>query len=216
MKREKTNTKEEVINYNDIEKSVINAILVKRQIRHYDVKLNIKGKTYITPVILDSSNQSDNFDFSALPDISDENCGYLLEKIEETINQMPPLTECKHVKDDPDFETDFYRGTTGNRDADEFFDDALDEYHAYLQSQSSDDDERLKSYGINHLPVADDSELITHDYEDWMKMRSIIRSLPTDRQIFYRSFYYSPRCTNAEWNNCCDMLSFELVDALKK
>src|SRR5574344_562179 len=215
MRKVKTDT-EEVINYNDVEQSIVDAVLVKRQIRHYDVKLTLKGKTYIVPVILDSSNQSDNFDFSALPDISDENCGYLLEKIEQVINAMPPLTECKHVKDNPDYEDDFYKGTTGNRDADEFFNDALDEYHAYLQSQSSDEDERLKSYDINHLPVADEDELITHPYEDWQKMRNIIRSLPTDRQIFYRAFYYSPRCTDREWNNACDMLSFELVDALKK
>src|SRR5574344_2569554 len=206
----------EEITYNDIELSIVNAVLVKRQIRYYDVKLNIKGKQYVVPVVLDSSNQSDNFDFSALPDISDEDCGYLLEKIEQVINAMPPLTECKHVKDNPDYEDDFYKGTTGNKKADEFFDDALDEYHAYLLSQSSDDDERLKSYSINHLPNADDDELITHPYEDWQKMRNIIRSLPTDRQIFYRAFYYSPRCTDREGNNACDMLSFELVDALKK
>ena len=214
MRKVKTNTEE--ITYGDIEQSIVDAVLVKRQIRHYDVKLNIKGKQYVVPVVLDSSNQSDNFDFSALPDISDENCGYLLEKIEQVINAMPPLTECKHVKDNPDYEDDFYKGTTGNKKADEFFDDALDEYHAYLLSQSSDDDERLKSYDINHLPVADEDELITHPYEDWQKMRNIIRSLPTDRQIFYRAFYYSPRCTDREWNNACDMLSFELVDALKK
>ena len=206
----------EEITYNDIELSIVDAVMVKRQIRYYDVKLNIKGKQYVVPVVLDSSNKSDNFDFSALPDISDENCGYLLEKIEQVIDQMPPLEDCKHVKDHPDYEDDFYKGTTGNRDADEFFDDALDEYHAYLQSQSSDEDERLKSYSINHLPNADDDELVTHDFEDWQKMRNIIRSLPTDRQIFYRPFYYSPRCTEGEWNNACDMLSFELVDALKK
>ena len=214
MRKVKTNTEE--ITYGDIEQSVVNAILVKRQIRHYDVKLTIKGKEYIVPVTLDSSNQSDNFDFSALPDISDENCGYLLEKIEQVIDQMPPLEDCKHIKDNPDLEKKFYHGTTGNRDADEFFNDALDEYHAYLQSQSSDDDERLKSYDINHLPVADEDELITHPYEDWQKMRNIIRSLPTDRQIFYRPFYYSPRCTDEEWNNACDMLSFELASVLKK
>lgn len=206
----------EEITYNDIELSIVNAVLVKRQIRYYDVKLNIKGKQYVVPVVLDSSNQSDNFDFSALPDISDENCGYLLEKIEQVIDQMPPLEDCKHIKDNPDLEKKFYHGTTGNRDADEFFNDALDEYHAYLQSQSSDEDERLKSYSINHLPNADDDELITHNYEDWQKMRSIIRSLPTDRQIFYRPFYYSPRCTRAEWDNACDMLSFEMVNTLKK
>jgi hypothetical protein len=206
----------EEITYNDIELSIVNAVLVKRQIRYYDVKLNIKGKQYVVPVVLDSSNQSDNFDFRNLPDISDENCGYLLEKIEEVINQMPPLEDCKHIKDHPEYEEDFYKGTTGNKKADEFFDDALDEYHAYLQSQSSDEDERLKSYNINHLPVADDDELVTHDFEDWQKMRNIIRSLPTDRQIFYRPFYYSPRCTDEEWSNALDMLSFELVYALKK
>ena len=93
MRKVKTNTEE--ITYGDIEQSIVDAVLVKRQVRYYDVKLNIKGKTYIIPVILDSSNKSDNFDFSALPDISDENCGYLLEKIEQVINAMPPLTECK-------------------------------------------------------------------------------------------------------------------------
>jgi hypothetical protein len=198
----------EEITYNDIELSIVNAVLVKRQIRYYDVKLNIKGKQYVVPVVLDSSNQSDNFDFRNLPDISDENCGYLLEKIEEVINQMPPLEDCKHIKDNPDLEKDFYHGTTGNKKADEFFDDALDEYHAYLQSQSSDEDERLKSYHINHLPVADEDELITHPYEDWQKMRNIIRSLPTDRQIFYRPFYYSPRCTDEEWNNALRYAKF--------
>jgi hypothetical protein len=203
------------ITYNDIELSIVNAVLVKRQIRYYDVKLNIKGKQYVVPVVLDSSNQSDNFDFSALPDISDEDCGYLLEKIEEVINQMPPLEDCKHIKDNPDLEKKFYHGTTGNKKADEFFDDALTEWDAYQLAQS-DADERMKSYHINHLPVADEDELITHPYEDWEKMRNIIRSLPTDRQIFYRPFYYSPRCTDEEWNNACDMLSFELVDALKK
>jgi hypothetical protein len=138
----------EEITYNDIELSIVNAVLVKRQIRYYDVKLNIKGKQYVVPVVLDSSNQSDNFDFRNLPDISDENCGYLLEKIEEVINQMPPLEDCKHIKDHPEYEEDFYKGTTGNKKADEFFDDALDEYHAYLQSQSSDEDESLKSYPL--------------------------------------------------------------------
>ena len=214
MRKVKTDT-EEVINYNDVEQSIVDAVLVKRQIRHYDVKLTLKGKQYIVPVVLDSSNKEDNFDFRNLPDISDENCGYLLEKIEQVINAMPPLTECKHVKDHPDYEDDFYKGTTGNRDADEFFDDALTEWDAYQLAQS-DADERMKSYHINHLPVADDDELVTHDFEDWQKMRNIIRSLPTDRQIFYRPFYYSPRCTDREWNNACDMLSFELVDALKK
>jgi hypothetical protein len=215
MRKVKTNAEEE-ITFNDVEQSIVDAVMIKRQVRHFDVKLTLKGKQYIVPVILDSSNQSDNFDFSALPDISDEDCGYLLEKIEQVIDQMPPLEDCKHIKDNPDLEKKFYHGTTGNRDADEFFNDALDEYHAYLQSQSSDEDERLKSYSINHLPNADDDELVTHDYEDWQKMRSIIRSLPTARQIFYRAFYYSPRCTDREWNNACDMLSFELVDALKK
>ena len=192
----------EEITYNDISMSIVDAVLVKRQVRYFDVKLNLKGKTYIVPVTLDSSSKSDNFDFSALPDISDEDCGYLLEKIEQTINQMPPLEDCKHIKDHPDY-------------ADEFFDDALTEWDAYQLAQS-DADERMKSYHINHLPVADDDELITHDFDDWQKMRSIIRSLPTDRQIFYRPFYYSPRCTRAEWDNACDMLSFELVNTLKK
>jgi hypothetical protein len=61
------------------------------------------------PVVLDSSNQSDNFDFRNLPDISDENCGYLLEKIEEVINQMPPLEDCKHIKTIPNMKKIFIR-----------------------------------------------------------------------------------------------------------
>jgi hypothetical protein len=149
----------EEITYNDIELSIVNAVLVKRQIRYYDVKLNIKGKQYVVPVVLDSSNQSDNFDFRNLPDISDENCGYLLEKIEEVINQMPPLEDCHHIKDDEDAEADFYRGTTtSNRDADKFFDDAIREYHDYRRGKEE------------------------KAYPDIAKVRGLIRSLPEDRQ----------------------------------
>jgi hypothetical protein len=86
-----------------------------------------------------------------------------------------------------DYEDDFYKGTTGNKKADEFFDDALDEYHAYLQSQSSDEDERLKSYSINHLPNADDDELVTHDFEDWQKCVTLFAVCrPTDKYFIAR------------------------------
>jgi hypothetical protein len=63
--------------------------------------LTLKGKQYIVPVVLDSSNQIDNFDFRNLPNISDEDCGIAMEIIETQIDQMPPLADCQHVKDDP-------------------------------------------------------------------------------------------------------------------
>jgi hypothetical protein len=45
------------ISAQDIEYAFVSAILVKRLIRHFDVKLTLKGKQYIVPVVLDSSNQ---------------------------------------------------------------------------------------------------------------------------------------------------------------
>jgi hypothetical protein len=167
----------------------VSAVLVKRQIRHYDVKLTLKGKQYIVPVVLDSSNKEDDFDFRNLPDITDEDCGIAMEIIEAQIDQMPPLTECNHIKDDEDAEADFYRGTTtGNRDADKFFDDAIREYHDYQQRNE------LKQY------------------PDIEKIRGIIRSLPdTTDKYFTRNFLTRDKFTAKVWDNLIYALHGEIL-----
>jgi hypothetical protein len=174
------------ISAQDIEYAFVSAILVKRLIRHFDVKLTLKGKQYIVPVVLDSSNQIDNFDFRNLPNISDEDCRNLLEKIETQIDQMPPLADCKHVKDHPEYEEDFYHGTTGNRDADKFFDDAIREYHDWHKNE-------LKQY------------------PDIAKVRGLIRSLPEDRQIFYTEFLHKDKFTAKVWDNLIYALHGEIL-----
>ena len=175
------------ISAKEIEDAFVSAILVKRLIRHFDVKLTLKGKQYIVPVVLDSSNKEDYFDFRNLPDITDEDCGYLLEKIETQIDQMPPLAECKHVKDSPDLEDDFYRGTTGNKKADAFFDDAIREYHDYEKTKEK-------------------------AYPDIAKVRGLIRSLPEDRQVFYAEFLRRDKFTAKIWDNLIRALSKEIFN----
>jgi hypothetical protein len=176
------------ISAQDIEYAFVSAILVKRLIRHFDVKLTLKGKQYIVPVVLDSSNQIDNFDFRNLPNISDEDCRNLLEKIETQIDQMPPLESCHHIKDDEDAEADFYRGTTtGNRDADKFFDDAIREYHDYRRGKEE------------------------KAYPDIAKVRGLIRSLPEDRQIFYTEFLHKDKFTAKVWDNLIYALHGEIL-----
>jgi hypothetical protein len=174
------------ISAQDIEYAFVSAILVKRLIRHFDVKLTLKGKQYIVPVVLDSSNQIDNFDFRNLPNISDEDCRNLLEKIETQIDQMPPLADCKHVKDHPEYEEDFYHGTTGNRDADKFFDDAIREYHDWHKNE-------LKQY------------------PEIEKVRGLIRSLPTDRQVFFTEFLHKDKFTAKVWDNLIYALHGEIL-----
>lgn len=176
------------ISAQEIEDAFVNAVLVTRQIRHFDVKLTLKGKQYIVPVVLDSSNKEDNFDFRNLPDISDEDCCNLLEKIEQAINTMPPLESCHHIKDDEDAETDFYRGTTGNKKADAFFDDAINEYHDYQQKNE------LKQY----------SEI--------EKIRGVIRSLPEDRQVFYTEFLHKDKFSHKIWDNLIRALYKEIFN----
>ena len=176
------------ISAQNIEDAFVESILVKRQVRYFDVKLTLKGKQYIVPVVLDSSNKEDDFDFRNLPDITDEDCGYLLEKIEQVINTMPPLESCHHIKDDEDAEADFYRcTTTGNRDADKFFDDAIREYHDYLRGKEE------------------------KAYPDIAKVRGLIRSLPEDRQIFYTEFLHKDKFTAKVWDNLIYALHGEIL-----
>jgi hypothetical protein len=56
---------------------VVEAILVKREIRYYEIRVTLKGQTYIVPVCEDSDPRKRNFDFRNLPNISDEDCGNL-------------------------------------------------------------------------------------------------------------------------------------------
>jgi hypothetical protein len=63
----------------DIEKMVVEAIFVKREIRYYDIRVTLKGQQYIVPVCEDSDNKKTNFDFRNLPNISDEDCGIAME-----------------------------------------------------------------------------------------------------------------------------------------
>jgi hypothetical protein len=171
----------------DIEKMVVEAILVKREIRYYDIRVKLGNETYIVPVCEDSDKKT-NFDFRNLPDITDEDCGIAMEIIEAQIDQMPPLTECNHVKDDEDAEADFYRGTTtGNRDADKFFDDAIREYHDWQHKNE------LKQY------------------PDIEKVRGLIRSLPEDRQVFYAEFLHKDKFTAKVWDNLIYALHGEIL-----
>jgi hypothetical protein len=172
----------------DIEKMVVEAIFVKREIRYYDIRVRLGGKTYIVPVCEDSDNKKTNFDFRNLPNISDEDCGIAMEIIETQIDQMPPLESCHHIKDDEDAEADFYRGTTtSNRDADKFFDDAIREYHDYRRGKEE------------------------KAYPDIAKVRGLIRSLPEDRQIFYTEFLHKDKFTAKVWDNLIYALHGEIL-----
>jgi hypothetical protein len=171
----------------DIEKMVVEAIFVKREIRYYDIRVRLGGKTYIVPVCEDSDNKKTNFDFRNLPNISDEDCGIAMEIIETQIDQMPPLADCKHVKDHPEYEEDFYHGTTGNRDADKFFDDAIREFHDWQHKNE------LKQY------------------PEIEKVRGLIRSLPEDRQVFYAEFLRRDKFTAKIWDNLIYALHGEIL-----
>jgi hypothetical protein len=207
----------------DIEKMVVEAILVKREIRYYDIRVKLGNETYIVPVCEDSDNKKTNFDFRNLPDITDEDCGIAMEIIEAQIDQMPPLTECNHVKDDEDAEADFYRGTTtGSKKADEFFDDAIKEYHEFCEdhpitflNNSLNDADEIEEHQDYQSYVLSRKEPYRLDYFQWEHVRRIIDGLPASARIFYQSFYDSPEHTHEEWQLCFDYLIKELTRELK-
>jgi hypothetical protein len=108
-------------NYVNVAETIISAVLLKSETKHYDVKLTFDGKTYhIIPVTSQTGEKSTNhFDFGKLPDLTDEQSEQLMEKITEVIDDFS-LEKSKHIRDDQKEIDHFYKGL-------KFFDDALKE-----------------------------------------------------------------------------------------
>ena len=108
-------------NYVNVAETIISAVLLKSDTKHYDVKLTFDGKTYhIIPVTSQTGEKSTNhFDFGKLPDLTDEQSEQLMEKVAEVIDDFS-LEKSKHIRDNKDEIDNFYKGLR-------FFDNTLEE-----------------------------------------------------------------------------------------
>jgi hypothetical protein len=108
-------------NYINVADTIVSAVLLKSETKHYDVKLSFNGKIYhIVPVTVHTGEKSDtHYDFSKLPNLTDEQSEQLMEKITEVIDDFS-LEKSKHIRDDQKEIDHFYKGL-------KFFDDALKE-----------------------------------------------------------------------------------------
>jgi hypothetical protein len=123
-------------NYVNVAETIISAVLLKSETKHYDVKLTFNGKNYyIVPVTTHTGEKSTNhFDFSKLPDLTDEQTEQLMAKIAEVIDDFS-LEKSKHIRDDQKEIDHFYEGL-------KFFDDALKE------SKNVPTDEEFEEYRV--------------------------------------------------------------------
>jgi hypothetical protein len=108
-------------NYVNVAETIVSAVLLKSETKHYDVKLTFNGKNYyIIPVTTHAGEKSiTHYDFSRLPDLTDEQSEQLMAKIAEVIDDFS-LEKSKHIRDNKDEINHFYEGL-------KFFDDALKE-----------------------------------------------------------------------------------------
>ena len=108
-------------NYINVANAVVTAVLLKSETKHYEVKLTFGGKNYyIVPVTTHTGQKSTtHYDFSKLPDLTDEQTEQLMEKVAEVIDDFS-LEKSKHIRDKKDEIDHFYEGL-------KFFDDALKE-----------------------------------------------------------------------------------------
>lgn len=118
--------KQNVVKASDV---VVDAVLLTRQIRYYDAKITIKGRSYIVPCVRDSQGRYKT-DFSRVDVVDERNVNAIAEKVDAVVDDFPKdLNQSRHVEDDSDWQRDFY--STGNVEADTFFNDAIEEGRKY-------------------------------------------------------------------------------------
>jgi hypothetical protein len=73
-------------NYINVAETIVSAVLLKSETKHYDVKLTFNGKNYyIVPVTVHTGEKSiTHYDFSKLPDLTDEQSEQLMEKLQKS------------------------------------------------------------------------------------------------------------------------------------
>lgn len=91
--------------------TIVKSVLLKAETKTFDVKIRIKGETYLVGVTTKSSDELiENFDFSHLPnDLTDEQIEEITDKISETLNDFS-MDKSKHIRDDQKEIDHFYKG----------------------------------------------------------------------------------------------------------
>lgn len=71
--------------------SIVKSVLLKAETKTFDVKIRIKGETYLVGVTTKSSDELiENFDFSHLPnDLTDEQIEEIADKVMEAVSGFP-------------------------------------------------------------------------------------------------------------------------------
>jgi hypothetical protein len=118
--------KQSVVKASDV---TVTTVLLTRQIRYFDVKITIRGKSYIVSCVRDSQGRYKT-DFKNVMGVDEKNVDAISEKIDSIVDTFPTdVNNSVHVRDNENWQRDFY--STGNAEADKFFSDAIKEGRKY-------------------------------------------------------------------------------------
>jgi hypothetical protein len=107
----------------------VTTVLLTRQIRYFDVKITIRGKSYIVPCVRDSQGRYKTY-FKNVMGVDERNVDAISEKVDAVVDTFPTdINNSVHVRADDEWQRNFY--STGNVEADKFFNDAIEEGRKY-------------------------------------------------------------------------------------